>query len=239
MSNTLCTVTTVVLLVSMVASPIQAGTLTEVTQFGSNPGNLRMFEYVPDNLPAGRPLVVALHGCVQGAADYDDETGWTKYADEFKFALLLPEQKRWNHWNRCFNWYKAGDISRDQGEALSIRQMIDKMRRDHKTHPRQTYVSGLSAGGAMAYARDQVAKRGRKYCRATVSMCGRPVGGLVYVHETRQRPPTIGLGGAGSCGDESRGSVAESVHLAGRGGYHCGSDECGGAGGPVDRGARY
>ena len=152
MLNKLVAAAMTVLLTSMVASRPLAGTFTEVTEFGSNPGNLRMFHYVPDNLPEGRPLVVALHGCVQGASDYDDETGWTKYAEEFKFALLLPEQKRWNHWNRCFNWYKAGDISRDQGEALSIKQMMDKMRIDHKTNPGRTYVSGLSAGGAMAVA---------------------------------------------------------------------------------------
>ncbi|MEU2051456.1 esterase, partial [Streptomyces albidoflavus] len=39
-------------------APARAASLTEVTGFGSNPGNLRMFRYVPDGLPAGRPLVV-------------------------------------------------------------------------------------------------------------------------------------------------------------------------------------
>ena len=43
-------------------------TLTAVTNFGSNPGNLQMFEYVPSGLPAGRPLVVVMHGCTQTAA---------------------------------------------------------------------------------------------------------------------------------------------------------------------------
>lgn len=48
---------------------------TEQVSFGGNPGNLRMFMYVPDGLAAGRPLVVALHGCTQTASSYDDETG--------------------------------------------------------------------------------------------------------------------------------------------------------------------
>ena len=56
-----------------------AGTI-EVTGFGSNPGNLRMFKYVP-NLRATPALVVALHGCQQQASAYDDETGWTKLAE--------------------------------------------------------------------------------------------------------------------------------------------------------------
>ena len=38
----------------------QAVSLESVTRFGSNPGNLRMFRFVPDNLPDNAPLVVAL-----------------------------------------------------------------------------------------------------------------------------------------------------------------------------------
>lgn len=49
----------------------QAG-LQEVTSFGSNPGNLRMFRYLPAGLPANAPLVVALHGCTQSARAYAD-----------------------------------------------------------------------------------------------------------------------------------------------------------------------
>jgi poly(3-hydroxybutyrate) depolymerase len=37
-------------------------TLTPVSNFGSNPGALNMYEYVPQGLPQGRPLVVVLHG---------------------------------------------------------------------------------------------------------------------------------------------------------------------------------
>ena len=47
------------------ASSASAATLTEVTGFGSNPGNLQMFEYIPTGLAANWPVVVALHGCTQ------------------------------------------------------------------------------------------------------------------------------------------------------------------------------
>ena len=121
----------------------------EVTQFGSNPGNLRMFEYVPQNLEASRPVVVALHGCLQQAADYDDEPGWIQFADKYRFALLLPQQQVANNPMKCFNWFLPEDTQRDQGEALSIRQMIQKMQSDLKSDPRRAYVTGLSGGGAM------------------------------------------------------------------------------------------
>lgn len=126
-----------------------ASAATEVTGFGSNPGNLRMFEYVPAGLPAGAPLVVALHGCSQSAAAYDDETGWQMLADRWHFALVLPQQQSANNSSGCFNWFEAGDTARGQGEALSIKQMVDRTIAVRGSAPGRVYVTGLSAGGAM------------------------------------------------------------------------------------------
>ncbi|SFK67843.1 extracellular catalytic domain type 1 short-chain-length polyhydroxyalkanoate depolymerase [Lysobacter sp. cf310] len=126
--------------------------LTEVTGFGSNPGNLRMFKFVPPGLPANAPLVVALHGCAQSAASYDAETGWELLAQRWQFALLLPQQQSGNNASSCFNWFENGDLTRGQGEALSIKQMVDRMRSDHASAADRVYVTGLSAGGAMASA---------------------------------------------------------------------------------------
>lgn len=123
--------------------------LSEVTGFGSNPGNLRMFKYVPSGLPAGAPMVVALHGCAQSASSYDDETGWQLLADRYRFSLLLPQQQSANNSSSCFNWFEAGDTARGQGEALSIKQMVDRMVADHGVASGRVYVTGLSAGGAM------------------------------------------------------------------------------------------
>ncbi|WP_057921873.1 extracellular catalytic domain type 1 short-chain-length polyhydroxyalkanoate depolymerase [Lysobacter capsici] len=122
---------------------------TEVTGFGSNPGNLRMFKYVPPNLPANAPLVVAMHGCSQSAASYDAETGWELLAQRWHFAVVLPQQQSANNSSACFNWFETGDTTRGQGEALSIKQMIDKMRADHGSAADRVYVTGLSSGGAM------------------------------------------------------------------------------------------
>ena len=43
----------------------------EETGFGSNPGNLRMFSYVPANQEPAAPLIVVLHGCKQKATTFD------------------------------------------------------------------------------------------------------------------------------------------------------------------------
>jgi feruloyl esterase len=123
--------------------------LTEVTSFGSNPGNLRMLTYVPPHLPDGAPLVVVLHGCLQTAQAYDEGSGWSTLARRHGFALLYAEQTRSNNPNRCFNWFRPEDARRGSGEALSIRQMVTRMRRSHSIDPACIFITGLSAGGAM------------------------------------------------------------------------------------------
>jgi poly(hydroxyalkanoate) depolymerase family esterase len=123
--------------------------LMRVKEFGENPGGLKMFTYVPANLPRRPALVVVLHGCGQTAADYDVGAGWSTLAKRYGFALLMPEQRSANNANTCFNWFNPEDIARDQGEACSIRQMVEKMVTDHGISPRRIFVTGLSAGGAM------------------------------------------------------------------------------------------
>jgi poly(hydroxyalkanoate) depolymerase family esterase len=135
-------------LVASLTAPT-AATIGEVTGFGANPGNLRMFRYVPDGLPPGRPTVVALHGCTQTAAAYGTTAGWVELAQRWRFAVVLPEQQPANNLSRCFNWFQATDTTRNQGEAESIAQMVRKTLADTGGDPSRVVVSGLSAGGAM------------------------------------------------------------------------------------------
>jgi poly(hydroxyalkanoate) depolymerase family esterase len=123
--------------------------LAEITGFGANPGDLRMFAYVPENLQPAPALVVVLHGCGQTAAGYDLGAGWSTLAQHYGFALLMPEQQLSNNGQGCFNWFNPEDTARDSGEACSIRQMIARMVSDHAIDTRRIYVTGLSAGGAM------------------------------------------------------------------------------------------
>ncbi|ACP21801.1 putative LpqC, Poly (plasmid) [Sinorhizobium fredii NGR234] len=124
--------------------------LLTLTDFGSNPGGLKAKYYLPKSLAKKPALVVVLHGCTQIPADYDAGSGWSKMADEHGFALLYPQQLRDNNGNLCFNWFLPDDFGREKGEALSIRQMIAAMVSRHKLASERIYVTGLSAGGAMA-----------------------------------------------------------------------------------------
>jgi poly(hydroxyalkanoate) depolymerase family esterase len=138
---------------SPAVKPVAAGRVTEVTGFGTNPGELRMFVYTPaKRLRAGAPLIVVLHGCGQYAESFARNAGWLALAEHCGAALLLPEQRATNNQGRCFNWYRPGDAGRGSGEAMSVRQMVRAAIKRFGSNPRQVFVVGLSAGGALAAA---------------------------------------------------------------------------------------
>lgn len=120
--------------------------------FAANPGQLGAWIYEPESAAPGAPLVVVLHGCTQNAAGYDESSGWSRLADRHGFVLLFPEQRRTNNPNLCFNWFSAADAVRGKGEALSIREMVGAVQARCGTDPGRVFVTGLSAGGAMASA---------------------------------------------------------------------------------------
>ncbi len=134
-------------LAAMLLSTRAHAALTAVASFGANPGALDMYEYVPANLEAGRPLVVVLHGCTQTAAAME-VAGWNALADQDRFAVLYPQQRSANQQLGCFTWYAQPDIGRTGGEAASIVAMVDTELASHAIDPRRVYVTGLSAGAA-------------------------------------------------------------------------------------------
>jgi poly(hydroxyalkanoate) depolymerase family esterase len=125
--------------------------MTQVTSFGSNPGALDMFEYVPDGLPNNAPLVVVLHGCTQSAAAMVT-AGWNKLADQYHFAVVYPQQVSANNPVECFNWAgEYGDqanLERGMGENQSVMSMVDAAIATHHLDKSRVYITGFSAGGA-------------------------------------------------------------------------------------------
>lgn len=126
--------------------------LADLDWAGPNPGNLDARCYVPAGIEGPAPLVVVLHGCTQDAAVYDHGSGWSTLADRHGFILLYPEQRRANNPMLCFNWFSGNDTTRGMGEAASIRSMIEAVKKAQDVDPERIFVTGLSAGGAMASA---------------------------------------------------------------------------------------
>ena len=129
-----------------------APALREIRAFGPNPGALRLLACRPPGLPSRAPLVVVLHGCGQTAEAFATGAGWLALAEIHGFALLCPQQSRANNRAGCFNWFEPADIRPRDGEAASILQMIDHLLRTEDLDGERVFVTGLSAGGAMALA---------------------------------------------------------------------------------------
>ncbi|HEU5060784.1 MAG TPA: PHB depolymerase family esterase [Kofleriaceae bacterium] len=141
------------LVLALLAPATAAAQMVQVSSFGSNPGALDMYKYVPDGMPDDAPLVVLLHGCSQQASGMTP-TGFLELADEYHFYVVLPQQRSANNPVNCFNWAgEYGDpanLVRGQGENQSMKQMIDKMKADHSIDPARIYIAGFSSGGAFA-----------------------------------------------------------------------------------------
>ncbi len=123
--------------------------LTPVNSFGSNPGNLNMYSYIPSGISNSVSLVVALHGCTQTASIYATQSGWNKLADKHKFIMIYPEQLSANNSANCFNWFDSLYQIKNQMEILSIKQMVDYMKSHYTFDTTRIFITGLSAGAGM------------------------------------------------------------------------------------------
>jgi poly(hydroxyalkanoate) depolymerase family esterase len=129
------------------------GSVTEISDFGANPGGLRMLQYLPARPPLpGAPVLVLLHGCAQDAGAFAHASGFVALADRLGAPLLLPDQRVENNQGRCFNWFNPASTRRGSGEAASINRMVTATLQAFGGDSRRVFVAGLSAGAAMAAA---------------------------------------------------------------------------------------
>ena len=131
-----------------VASFLFGGELKTIKDFGANPGELNL--HIKPSKNASSPILVLLHGCNQTSKSLLRTSGWDKLTDETDLFVILPEQKRKNNGQRCFNWFKKEDFSLEEGEAASILQMINYCKEEFNISSSKIYIVGFSAGAQMA-----------------------------------------------------------------------------------------
>src|SRR5690349_775025 len=80
----------------LLARPAAAAALTQVTGFGTNPSNLKMFVYVPDRVAPRPALLVLVHYCGGSASAIFNGNGrdYVTAADRYGYIVVLPEVTR-------------------------------------------------------------------------------------------------------------------------------------------------
>jgi poly(hydroxyalkanoate) depolymerase family esterase len=108
--------------------------------------------YVPSTYRAGTPapLVVVLHGCTESADVMRQLTRFDQLAEAKGFLVVFPEQPQSANYLHCWNFFQDAHMHRGTGEPSLIAGITDWVRQHYAVDSRRIYVTGLSAGGAMA-----------------------------------------------------------------------------------------
>ena len=133
------------------STPIPKGARFEEHSFANPAGTRRYKLYVPSTYSGTPvPLIVMLHGCTQSPEDFAAGTRMNELAEEQGFLVAYPAQPSSANSSKCWNWFSAGDQSRDRGEPSLIAGITRRIMAEFAIEEGRVFVAGLSAGGAAA-----------------------------------------------------------------------------------------
>ncbi|MFI1097599.1 PHB depolymerase family esterase [Streptomyces sp. NPDC020917] len=135
------------LLTATSAPTATAASLTEVTGFGANPSNLRMYVYVPNSAPAHPAVLVAVHYCTGSGPAFYSGTEFASLADRYGFIVVYPSATRSGS---CFDVSSPQALVRDGGsDPVGIMSMVTYTEQHYGGDASRVYVTGASSGGMM------------------------------------------------------------------------------------------
>lgn len=126
---------------------VPTATLTEVTNFGTNPSNLQMYLYVPNSVTAHPAVVVAVHYCTGSGPAMYNGTEWARLADTHGFVVIYPSVTRAS---KCFDVSSPQALKRGGGsDPVGIKSMIDWVTRTYDADTGKIFATGISSGAMM------------------------------------------------------------------------------------------
>ncbi|MEU9741337.1 PHB depolymerase family esterase [Micromonospora chersina] len=127
--------------------PAAAAALTEVTNFGANPSNLRMYLYVPNTVAARPGLLVVNHYCTGSGPAMYSGTQFAALADRYGYLVVYPSVTRSS---QCFDVSSPQALRRDGGsDPVGIKSMVDYVRQRYPVDANGIFTTGVSSGAMM------------------------------------------------------------------------------------------
>lgn len=122
-----------------------AASLTEVTSFGRNPTNLRMFLYVPDNVRPRPAVLVAVHFCTGSGPVFFSGTEFASLANQHGFIVIYPSATRSGS---CFDVSTPQALTHNgNSDPVGIVSMVQYVLQNFGADASRVFVTGASSGG--------------------------------------------------------------------------------------------
>ncbi|MDQ1287096.1 MAG: hypothetical protein QG622_661 [Actinomycetota bacterium] len=131
-------------------TPAWAASLTQVSNFGNNPGNMQMHVYVPDSRPAKPAIVVAMHPCGGNGPGFYSSSEFASLANRYGYIVIYPSATQNAGFGNCFDTWSAAAKKRDGGsDPVSIISMINYVEKTYSGDANRVFATGSSSGGMM------------------------------------------------------------------------------------------
>jgi poly(hydroxyalkanoate) depolymerase family esterase len=124
-----------------------SGSLVEVSKFGTNPSNLRMYLYVPKSVKAHPSILLALHQCTGSGPGFFYGTEFASLADQYGFIVIYPSVTRSYD---CWDVSSHQSLMRNGGsDPVGLMSMITYVEQHNNGDANSVYVTGASSGAMM------------------------------------------------------------------------------------------
>ncbi|MCG5470258.1 PHB depolymerase family esterase [Micromonospora sp. LAH09] len=128
-------------------TPASAATLTQVTNFGTNPTNLQMHLYVPDRVATRPAILLAMHYCTGTGPAFHSGTQYASLADRYGFIVIYPSATRSS---KCWDVYSPQALRRGGGsDPVGLMSMVEHVRQRYAADPARIFATGTSSGAMM------------------------------------------------------------------------------------------
>ncbi|MFI5916843.1 alpha/beta hydrolase family esterase, partial [Dactylosporangium sp. NPDC051541] len=133
--------------IAFTALPASAAALQQITNFGPNPSNIKMYLYVPNTVPAHPAIVVGVHWCHGTGPDFYAGTQFASLADRYGFIVIYPSA---SSNDGCWDVHSQAALTHNGGsDPTGIVSMVSYVEQHYGGDPNRVYVTGHSSGGMM------------------------------------------------------------------------------------------